>query len=227
MRGPPIFPSVDQANEDGILAVGGDFGTEILLEAYRGGIFPWPISADLPLAWFSPDPRGVISLDEMHVPRSFQKFLRKTAFNVTFNHSFDEVILGCARISRKNQPGTWITPALMEGYRKLFQIGKAYSVEVWHESKLVAGLYGVSMGEFCSGESMFTKVDDGSKLALYSLLMRLRERGIPFLDTQMVTSVVENFGGRYLPRSDFMESLETLDWSKPREEIFAPDQGFP
>lgn len=227
MRKTSVFPPVTQANEDGILAVGGDFGTEILLEAYREGIFPWPISADLPLAWFSPDPRGIIDIREMHVPRSFQKFLKKTSLKVTFNTNFDEVILACARIPRKNQPGTWITPDLMEGYRKLFQRGKAYSVEVWEEEKLVAGLYGVTMGEFCSGESMFTKVDDGSKLALYALLKRLKERGIPFLDTQMVTSVVENFGGRYLPRAEFMNSLGALDWSKTRDEIFSPGQGFP
>ncbi len=223
MRRSSIFPPVTEANEDGILAVGGDFGTEILLEAYQGGIFPWPISADLPLAWFAPDPRGMIKLSELHIPRSFLKFVRKTSLRVTFNKSFDEVILGCAKISRKNQPGTWITPDLMEGFRNLFKHGKAYSVEVWEKEALVAGLYGVTIGEFCSGESMFTKVDDGSKLALYSLLKRLQERGIPFLDTQMVTSVVENFGGCYIPRKDFMKSLETLDWSKPREEIFSPD----
>lgn len=222
-----IFPPVTLANDDGILAVGGDFSTDILLEAYSRGIFPWPISADLPLAWFAPDPRGVIRISELHIPRSFQKFLKRTNYQVTFNQSFDEVILGCARITRKNQPGTWITPDLMEGYRELFRIGKAYSVEVWDDQKLVAGLYGVTMGEFISGESMFTKVDDGSKLALYTLLMRLKSRGIPFLDTQMVTSVVENFGGQYIDRSEFMESLKLLDWSKRREEIFSPDLGFP
>lgn len=222
-----IFPPVSEANEDGILAVGGDFSTEILLEAYRGGIFPWPISANLPLAWFSPDPRGIIPIEDMHVPKSFQKFLKKTHLSVTFNQSFDEVIMGCARIPRKNQPGTWITPDLVDGYKRLFREKKAYSIEVWDKNELVAGLYGVSMGEFCSGESMFTKVDDGSKLALYSLLSRLKDRGIPFLDTQMVTSVVENFGGQYISREEFMDSLEELDWTKSRDEIFSPDRGFP
>ena len=222
-----MFPPVEEANEDGILAVGGDFSVEVLLEAYRGGIFPWPISANLPLAWFAPDPRGIINLSELHLPRSFQKFLKRTNLSVTFNRSFDDVIQACARSPRKNQPGTWITPDLIEGYKKLFRAGKAYSVEVWDSETLVSGLYGVIMGEFCSGESMFTKVDDGSKLALYALLERLSQRGIKFLDTQMVTSVVEAFGGKYIPREEFMESLTMIDWSRTREEIFSPDQGFP
>lgn len=218
---------MEEANEDGILAVGGDFNVETLLEAYRNGIFPWPISANLPLAWFAPNPRGIIEISELHVPRSFQKFLKKTPLKVSFNQRFDEVIRGCARTPRKNQPGTWITPDLIEGYQNLFIQGKAYSVEVWENETLVAGLYGVIIGEFCSGESMFTKVDDGSKLALYALLKRLSDRGIRFLDTQMVTSVVEAFGGKYIPRENFMKSLEEIDWTKPREEIFSPVQGYP
>lgn len=217
-----IFPPVEVADDDGILAVGGDFSPEILLEAYRNGIFPWPISADLPLAWFAPDPRGIIFVEEVHVPKSFQKFLKRTSYRVSFNEAFDRVIDGCARSPRKNQPGTWITPDLLEGYRRLHRLGYAYSVEVWDGTDLVAGLYGVSLGEFISGESMFTRVDDGSKLALYTLLERLREREIPFLDTQMITSVVENFGGRYLPREVFMGELEKLDWTIPQEKIFSP-----
>lgn len=215
-----VFPPLEDATEDGLVAIGGDLETDTLKEAYTQGIFPWPISVELPLAWFSPDPRGIIMLDELHLSRSFEKFLKRHPYRVTFNQAFSEVIQGCARIPRKNQPGTWITPELIKGYQKLFQEGKAYSVEVWEENELKAGLYGVIMGEFCSGESMFTKVDDGSKLALYSLIERLKERGIRWLDTQMITSVVENFGGKYLPRVEFLQMLKKLDWAKDRSEIF-------
>jgi leucyl/phenylalanyl-tRNA--protein transferase len=139
---------------------------------------------------------------------------------VSFNQAFSDVIRECARIPRKDQPGTWITPDLIKGYEKLFQAGEAYSVEVWEEDKLVSGLYGVVMGDFCSGESMFTKVDNGSKLALYSLTELLKSKGLKWLDTQMITSVVEHFGGEYIERDQFITMLDQLDWSKKRAEIF-------
>jgi leucyl/phenylalanyl-tRNA--protein transferase len=215
-----VFPPIDEATEDGLVAVGGDLEVDTLVTAYRQGIFPWPVSVELPLAWFSPDPRGVIFLDEIHVAKSFEKFLKKNPFRVTFNQRMKEVIKECARVPRKNQPGTWITPDIIIGYEKLFQAELAYSVEVWEEEKLVGGLYGVSMGEFVSGESMFMKEDNASKLALYSLLMLLKAKGIRFLDTQMVTPVVEQFGGKYIERDEFRGLIEEINWEKPRSFLF-------
>lgn len=215
-----VFPPVEEATEDGLVAVGGDLEIDTLQTAYREGIFPWPISAELPLAWFSPDPRGVLNFEELHLTRSFQKFLKRHNYTVTFNTAFSQVIRKCAQVPRKGQPGTWITPDLIQGYEKLFERGLAYSAEVWSGETLQAGVYGVIMGEFCSGESMFTLVNDGSKLALYSLIQKLEDAGLEWLDTQMITPVVESFGGNYLDRMDFLDRLEELDWTRPRQTIF-------
>lgn len=219
------FPPVESANEDGLVAVGGDLEIDTLLEAYGRGIFPWPLSTyplnvDLPNTWFSPDPRGVLDFDELHVSRSFLKFLKKTPFTVTFNKAFPEVIQQCAATKRKDQPGTWITPEIMRAYINLFENDLAYSVEVWLEKKLVAGIYGVIMGEFVSGESMFTHEDNASKQGLYTLVHHLQEKGINFLDTQMVTEVVRQFGGKYIPRQAFLRRLEELNWTREKETIF-------
>ncbi|MES2529158.1 MAG: leucyl/phenylalanyl-tRNA--protein transferase [Bdellovibrionota bacterium] len=215
-----VFPPIEDATEDGLVAVGGDLEVDTLVAAYQQGIFPWPVSIELPLAWFSPDPRGILFIEDIHLPKSFEKFLKKNPYRVTFNQNMKDVIFECARIPRKDQPGTWITPDIIAGYRKLFKEDLAYSVEVWRENELVGGLYGVIMGEFCSGESMFMKEDNASKVALWTLLMLLKEKGIPFLDTQMVTNVVEAFGGAYIPRDEFLELIKKLDWDKKKSEIF-------
>jgi leucyl/phenylalanyl-tRNA--protein transferase len=220
-----VFPPVEEANDDGLVAVGGDLEIDTLVEAYRRGIFPWPIStyplnADLPNTWFSPDPRGVIDFDHVHVSRSFTKFLKRTPFTVTYNKAFPDVILQCAQTFRKNQPGTWITPEIMRAYINLFENDLAYSVEVWREKKLVAGIYGVVMGDFVSGESMFTHEDNASKLGLWSLIHHLEEKNIGWLDTQMVTEVVKQFGGHYISRNHFLKRLQFVDWGRKRETIF-------
>lgn len=220
-----FFPPVETANEDGLVAVGGDLEVDTLIEAYRRGIFPWPLSTyplnvDLPNTWFSPDPRGLLVFENLHVSKSFIKFLKKSPFTVTFNKAFSEVINQCAKMPRKDQPGTWITPEIISAYNKLFDEGKAYSVEVWNEEKLVGGIYGVVLGNFVSGESMFTLEDNAGKEALYALVHQLKERGIGWLDTQMVTEVVKQFGGRYYPRPTFLKRLSVVNWSIPREEIF-------
>ena len=215
-----VFPPIESATEDGLVAIGGDLEIDTLQAAYQQGIFPWPISVELPLAWFSPDPRGMLDFSELHVPSSFKKFLKKHPYQVTFNQAFDEVIKQCAWAKRKDQPSTWITPDIIKGYEKLFKNELAYSVEVWNEDELVGGLYGVSMGTFFSGESMFTKEDNASKLGLYSLILHLESKGIKWLDTQMVTNVVENFGGKYLPRQVFLTYLRQVDWNKKRSDFF-------
>ena len=221
-----VFPDPELANEDGLVAVGGDLEVDTLVEAYRRGIFPWPLStwpmnADLPHTWFSPDPRGILDFSELHVSKSFVKFLKKTPYNVTFNKAFDKVIYNCAEMHRKDQPGTWITPGIIAAYTHLFEAGLAYSVEVWDQDEmLVGGLYGVSMGDFISGESMFMLEDNASKQGLYTLVCHLESKGITWLDTQMVTPIVKQFGGEYIPRPTFLERLNRVDWTRIRSDIF-------
>lgn len=217
------FPPVDSADPDGIVAIGGDFEIDMLMSAYSQGIFPWPVSKKYPHVWFSPDPRGIIDFKLLHLPRSFKKFLKTTNFRVTFNQDFPSVIKACSRVPRKGQTDTWITDEIVKAYTNLFNNNLAYSVEVWNkESVLVGGLYGVSMGEFFSGESMFMTEDNASKLALYSLVTHLETKNIKFLDTQMITDVVEQFGGIYIPREDFIKKINALNWYQDRSEIF-PD----
>lgn len=215
-----VFPPVEEATEDGLVAVGGDVEVDTLRAAYERGIFPWPISVEFPLAWFSPDPRGVLDFSELHISRSFEKFLKKNPFSISFNKDFSQVIRTCAQVQRKGQRDTWITPEIISGYEKLFEAGEAYSVEVWEEERLVGGLYGVVMGDFVSGESMFMKADNASKYALFGLIQHLSTRGIHWLDTQMVTNVVEQFGGKYIPREMFLKRLTALNWNRTRAEIF-------
>lgn len=214
-----IFPPVETANEDGLVAVGGDFELDTIISAYKNGIFPWPLSSyplnlNMPNTWFAPDPRGLLEFKNLHVSTSFKKFLKKNIFEIRFNTSFEEVIENCAAMKRKDQPGTWITPALKEAYIKLYHAGFAYSAEAWREGELVGGLYGVNIGTFFSGESMFTHEDNAGKTALYGLIQSLQEKQICWLDTQMVTEVVKQFGGKYTSRSHFMKLLKAVDWTK-------------
>lgn len=225
MRRKIVFPPVETASQDGLVAVGGDLELDTLLEAYKKGIFPWPLSTyplnvDLPNTWFSPDPRGMLEFKNLHIPRSFVKFLKKSPFEVTFNESFADVIVSCSKIPRKDQPGTWITPEIINAYINMFEAGYAYSVEVWDKERLVGGMYGVIMGEFISGESMFTIKPNAGKTALYTLIHHLQEKGLTWIDTQMVTEVVKQFGGKYYPRPVFLKKLQELDWTRKRDEIF-------
>jgi leucyl/phenylalanyl-tRNA--protein transferase len=202
------FPPVQQAREDGLLAIGGDLEVSSLLLAYSNGIFPWPISEDYPLAWFSPDPRGVLLFDELHIPRSLQKFMKKNSYEVKINENFTDVIRECADVkNRKGQTDTWITEEMVQAYETLFLAGHAYCLEIHQEDSLIAGIYGVHIGHFVAGESMFTKKDNYSKVALVELIQYLHSKSVSYLDTQMTTSVVESLGGREIPRSDYMSLL--------------------
>lgn len=217
---PVKFPDVELASEDGLLAVGGTLEPEVLKEAYTHGIFPWPVSKELPLTWFAPDPRGVIKLDNFHIPRSLAKFLKKNPFEMSFNRDFDQVISNCAEQKRKHEAGTWINSGIMDGYKKLFKQGSAYSVEAYKDGELVGGLYGVCIGEIISGESMFHSKTNASKACLVHLVSTLKKAGLSFLDTQMVTPVVDSLGGEEISRQEFMLMLERLDIRRSRSEIF-------
>jgi leucyl/phenylalanyl-tRNA--protein transferase len=202
------FPPVDSADEHGLLAVGGDLEIDSLLLAYSQGIFPWPISDEYPLAWFSPDPRGILAFDKLHMGKSFRKFLRKNPYEVKFNTNFEAVIMNCARVKRIDQTSTWINQEIIDAYIKMHQLGYAYSIETYLEDRLVGGVYGVCINRFYSGESMFHLEDNASKVALVSLLYLLKQRDIGWIDTQMVTPVVESLGGVEIPRETFLKMLD-------------------
>lgn len=202
------FPPVESADEHGLIAVGGDLEIDSLLLAYSQGIFPWPISEEYPLAWFSPDPRGILAFDHLHLSKSFRKFLKKNPYEVKFNTNFEAVIMNCARIKRNDQSTTWITPKIINSYIELHKQGYAYSIETYRDNLLVGGVYGVCINRFYSGESMFHLEDNASKVALVSLMYMLKQREIGWLDTQMVTSVVESLGGQEIPRSTFLKMLD-------------------
>ena len=203
-----VFPSVETATEDGLVAIGGDLETDTLETAYRQGIFPWPISPEFPLAWFSPDPRGILSFNELHVPRSLQKFMKKSSFEIKFDTSFEDIVRLCASVQRMGQPNTWITPAIIHGYKKLFSEGHAWCVGAWQGQRLVGGLYGVKFGHFRSGESMFTVEDNAGKECFLRAIERFQNEGVTWLDTQMVTPVVKSLGGKEITRHEFLALLE-------------------
>lgn len=212
-----IFPHPSNATEDGLLTVGGFINTKILLDAYSNGIFPWPISIDLPLAWFSPDPRGIIDLTKINLSKNLIKSLRNSPFEFKINHNFHAVIQECAKHHSKNfSTETWITPEIIEGYCQFYQDGHAYSAEAYENNELVGGLYGVQINGYFSGESMFFKKSNASKFALYHLLVLLQQNQIPFLDTQMVTPITQKFGAIYISRKQFLEELKKSLQLKPK-----------
>lgn len=186
----------------GLVAVGGDLSVPRLLLAYRSGLFPW--TAD-PVTWWSPDPRGIIELEGFHVPRSLARTLRKGGFEVTFNRAFREVITACAKTRR---PGGWISPEFIAAYTALHEAGHAHSVECWRAGELAGGVYGVAVGGLFAGESMFHRADDASKVALFHLVGRLRERGFVLFDTQVVTPVTRQLGATEISRAKYLRRLE-------------------
>ena len=204
----PIFPPPDYADPSGLLAVGGDLSSERLLEAYRLGIFPW-YSDDQPILWWSPDPRLTLDLKDFKISRSLGKTLRKGLFNVTFDCAFEEVIRACASVPRETQSGTWITAEMQEAYINLHGLGYAHSVESWLGAKLAGGLYGVSLGKAFFGESMFHLKSDASKVALATLVAKLKSWDFHFIDSQMTTDHMLNLGAKELSRRVFLKRLQS------------------
>lgn len=198
------LPDPSQAREDGLVAVGGDLSVERLLEAYQSGLFPWSTN---PITWWSPDPRGVLPVGAVHVSRSLARTLRQAPYTVTFDQNFSAVIRACAEVPRSGASSTWISPQLLEAYEQLAQAGHAHSVECWQEGRLVGGVYGVSVGGFFAGESMFHRADNASKVALVHLDRHLASRGFTLLDCQMVTSVTRSLGAMEIPRTDYLDRL--------------------
>lgn len=200
-------PRVTKTEQD-ILCVGGDLDAEMLEEAYNWGIFPWPHD-ELPLLWFCPEERGVLDFDDLHLPRSFQKWLRKneSQIEIKFNNDFKTVIARCAEKKRPGQKGTWITPGIKNGYFELFKNGNAYCLECYREGRMIGGIYGVKSKNYHSCESMFYDEPNASKLALYKLIQNLKAEGHTWLDIQMVTDVSGQFGGKYISKKKFLKRI--------------------
>lgn len=203
-----FFPPVEEADEDGILAVGGDLSPERLLLAYKSGIFPW-FDEDEPILWWSPEERMVLFPEEFTVSKSMRNILNRNIFKVTFNQNFKEVISNCSSVKRNGQQGTWITDEMIEAYCKLNEMGIAKSVEVWQNGILVGGLYGIDLGHVFCGESMFSKVSNASKVAFASLVEKLKEENYKLLDCQVHNDHLESLGAREIPRDYFMSILNS------------------
>jgi leucyl/phenylalanyl-tRNA--protein transferase len=199
------FPPPEHA-EGSLLAVGGDLRPERLLLAYSQGIFPW-YEEGLPILWHSPDPRMVLEVEALHVPRSLRKKMRQQPYRIALDTAFREVIEACAAAPRVGQDGTWITEEMKDAYCELHRLGYAHSAEAHFQNELVGGLYGVSLGSVFFGESMFAKAPDASKIAFVTLVEHLRERGITLVDCQVHTDHLERFGAVEWPRRRFLTAL--------------------
>ena len=204
------FPPVDAALRapNGLLAAGGDLSPERLLAAYAEGIFPWFGEED-PILWWSPDPRMVLYVSEIHVSRSLGKAIRANRFRVTLDTAFRDVVRACAE-ARRDHEGTWITPAMEEAYVHLAELGYAHSVEAWKGDALVGGLYGVAVGRMFFGESMFSRSTDASKVALVRLARQLEAWRMPTIDCQMSTPHLASLGARDIRRGDFVDEVRYL-----------------
>jgi leucyl/phenylalanyl-tRNA--protein transferase len=203
-----IFPPAEHADEGGIIAFGGDLGSERLIRAYESGIFPWPHEG-LPLLWFSPDPRAVLYPDRMHVSRSLRRSIKR--YEIRFDSDFEGVINGCAA-----RPATWLRRDMIDAYIGLHEMGRAHSVEAYCEGKLAGGLYGVEVGNIFCGESMYSARPDASKAALYALCERLAPIG-GLVDCQVMNPHLASLGAREIPRRTF---LKILAEARGRAKIF-------
>lgn len=197
---------MEQADENGIVLVGGKLSVDNLRNAYARGIFPWPHEG-LPLLWFCPEDRGVLNFADFRVPRTIQKELRRAQFKVTFDKCFEKVIEACSKQKRSGQRGTWITPEMKSVYTEMFKGELAHSVECWSGDTLVGGLYGVYIEGVFSGESMFHTQTAASKQCVVALIAALSKMGHEWFDIQMVTPVLETFGGSYMERALYLERL--------------------
>ncbi|HEX9880615.1 MAG TPA: leucyl/phenylalanyl-tRNA--protein transferase [Candidatus Binatia bacterium] len=202
-----VFPPPEDAQPDGLLAVGGDLSAERLLLAYELGIFPW-YSEGQPILWWSPDPRLIIQPGDFRVSKALRQTLKKGIFRVTFDQGFEQVIRACSEVPRKGQHGTWITAEMRDAYIALHKLGYAHSVESWFEGELAGGLYGVCLGRCFFGESMFFLKPDASKVAFAILLDQLVKWEFHMVDAQMTTRHLISLGAKEIPRSEFLQRLQ-------------------
>lgn len=210
-----LFPPVQLAEPDGLLAIGGDLSAERLLLAYRSGIFPWYEGTDI--LWWCPDPRFILLPGELQVSKSMHQLLRRQTFHFTINQAFEAVISQCKTVSRKDQDGTWISDDVKKAYIRLHQLGYAHSAEAWFQGELVGGLYGIRIGRVFFGESMFSKASNASKYAFIRYVHHLKEQDTTLIDCQVYTQHLESLGARMIGREEFLEMLR---------EFAQPDDGI-
>ncbi len=198
------FPDASQANEDGILAWGGDLTPSRLIRAYQNGIFPWYSSGD-PIIWWTPNPRLIMELNDFKISKSLKKSIKK--FSYKFDNDFEEVMRRCSTVERSDQAGTWISEEIIEAYTTLHGMGIAHSIESYQDNELVGGLYGMVIGKVFCGESMFAQVSDASKSAYAVLIKHLIEWGYEFIDCQVPTNHLKSLGAKEVSREYFLERL--------------------
>ena len=202
-----IFPPVETASPEGILAFGGDLLPKRLILAYRSGIFPW-FNEGEPIIWYAPDYRMVLFPDELKISKSMQRIMVKNEYTISWNTNFEQVIDQCQKSPRKDQLGTWITNDMKQAYIRLNKLGVAKSVEVWRGEELVGGLYGIDLGNIFCGESMFSKESNTSKLAFINLVKELQKKNYKLIDCQVYNEHLESLGAREIPRNEFMQFLK-------------------
>jgi leucyl/phenylalanyl-tRNA--protein transferase len=201
------FPPVEDADENGLLAIGGDLTPARLILAYRSGIFPWFNEAD-PICWWSPDPRFVLYPSELKISKSMQQVVKKQTFQFSTNKAFKAVIHACSTTPRNGQDGTWITNEMQDAYLHMHQLGYAHSAEAWLNDELVGGLYGIRLGNVFFGESMFSHVSNASKFAFIQYVQMLQKENVRLIDCQLHTQHLESLGATMIPRKTFMQHLQ-------------------
>ncbi|HEV2971969.1 MAG TPA: leucyl/phenylalanyl-tRNA--protein transferase [Pirellulales bacterium] len=204
---PTRFPAADSADPEGLVFIGGALSPDWLLDAYRSGIFPWPIVPRVSrMQWWSPDPRAIFELDRFHVSRRLERTCSSGQFAVTSDRDFAGVLVGCAT-AQSRRWSTWLSGDMMAAYQRLFELGHAHSVEVWSDGQLAGGTYGVTIGGLYAGESMFYRVRDASKVALVQLVRHLRDRGYRLFDIQQLTAHTQSLGAIEISRREYLGRL--------------------
>lgn len=221
----PVFPDPQASDSKGLLAVGGDLSPDRLVTAYRQGIFPWYSQGD-PILWWSPLQRMVLYTNDIYLPKSLIKRIKKREYTITLDRAFEQVMVQCQRVHRPKQDGTWITDEMIAGYVQLAELGYAHSCEAWLGDQLVGGLYGVSIGRAFSGESMFARASDASKVALTYLGCQLARWGYPIIDCQLYTDHLSRFGAYEIPRAQYLAELKQLVDQPTKLGPWRFDKGF-
>lgn len=209
LPGQSDFPPTTQADDNGLLAIGGQLTVESLLNAYRRGIFPWYNEGE-PVCWYTPDPRFVLFPSRLHISRTMKKILGKNQFSFTKNTAFAEVVENCRTVKRKGEYGTWISDEIETAYNNLYEKGYAESAEAWDDGQLAGGLYGIRIGQIFFGESMFAKKNNASKFAFISYVNELQKDGVQLIDCQVYTPHLESLGAEFIKREKFESLLKKL-----------------
>ena len=201
------FPTLEMMKDD-LVAIGGDFHTQRILNAYKNGIFPWFIDENNYIHWFSPNKRMVLKPEEFKISKSLKKSIKNKSYEIKSNENFYEVIKNCANIKRKNEDETWISEEFIYAYKQLFDLGYAFSIECYLKEELVGGLYGLLINNIFCGESMFSKKTDASKVAFYHLCKEAKNNGIKLIDCQVHNPHLESLGAKEIKREEYFSLLK-------------------